>query len=153
MNLSFLRLFDNPLSKYIVLKQFLACNDCFWLFTKIIKRSGTSFCCTFSAWFFCKNILYLILQCHAQCHTFFLSQDIKTKCVIEFLFRQLMTSWNLRFIFDHPLKQWLAGRKKWERQKYKKLNISRTKRALKMKLKAVFIVFEGLSFGKKIKIW
>ena len=34
----------------------------------------------------------------------------QTKCVIEFLFRQLMTS--LRFIFDHPLKQWPAGRKR-----------------------------------------
>ena len=35
-----------------------------------------------------------------------------TKCVIEFFFRQLMTSWTLRFVFDHRLKQWLAGRKR-----------------------------------------
>ena len=26
----------------------------------------------------------------------------QTKCVIEFLLRQLMTSWTLRFTFDHP---------------------------------------------------
>ena len=37
----------------------------------------------------------------------------QTKCVIKFLFRQLMTSQTLRFIFDQPLKQWLTGRKRW----------------------------------------
>ena len=31
-------------------------------------------------------------------------------------------------------------------------NISRTKRAIQMKQKTLFIVFEGLSFGEKIKI-
>ena len=36
----------------------------------------------------------------------------QTKCVIKFLFRQLMTSETLRFIIDHPLKQCLTGRKK-----------------------------------------
>ena len=35
----------------------------------------------------------------------------QTKCVIEFLFRQLMTSW-IWFIFDHPPKQWPTGRKR-----------------------------------------
>ena len=44
-------------------------------------------------------------------HLFFFSR-YQTKCVIEFLFRQLMTSWTLRFIFDHPLKQWPTGRKR-----------------------------------------
>ena len=34
---------------------------------------------------------------------------------------------------------------------HKHLNISKTKRAFKMKWKAVFIVFEGLSFGEKVK--
>ena len=38
----------------------------------------------------------------------------QTKCVIKFLFRQLMTSHTLRFIFDQPLKQWLTGRKRGE---------------------------------------
>ena len=36
----------------------------------------------------------------------------QAKCVIKFLFRQLMTSENLRFIFDQPPKQWLTGRKR-----------------------------------------
>ena len=35
----------------------------------------------------------------------------QTKCVIKFLSKQLMTSKTLRFIFDHPLKQWLTGKK------------------------------------------
>ena len=60
-------------------KEFPACNGCFGLFTKIKKGSGTSFWCTFSVWFFHKNVSFLILcqwtQC--QCHTFFPSQDIK----------------------------------------------------------------------------
>ena len=60
-------------------KEFLACNGCFGLFNKIIKRFGTSFCCIFSAWFFCKNVLYLILPLWTkfQCCYFFRSQDIK----------------------------------------------------------------------------
>ena len=63
----------------LFLIEFLACSGCFGLFTKIKKESGTSFCCTFSAWFFHKNVLYLILYQWAklQYHTFFPSQDIK----------------------------------------------------------------------------
>ena len=29
----------------------------------------------------------------------------QTKCIIKFLFRQLMMSWTLEFILDQPLKQ------------------------------------------------
>ena len=36
------------------------------------------------------------------------------KRVINFLFRQLMTSQTLRFIFEQSLKQWLTERKKGE---------------------------------------
>ena len=35
----------------------------------------------------------------------------ETKCVIKFLFRQLMASETLRFFLDQLLKQWLTGRK------------------------------------------
>ena len=57
------------------------------------------------------GVTYFILHLWTrfQCHAFFPSQDIKQN---EFLFRQLMTSWTLRFIFDHPLKQWPTGRKR-----------------------------------------
>ena len=38
----------------------------------------------------------------------------QTKCVIKFLFRQLMISQTLRFSLDQPLQQWLTGRKRGE---------------------------------------
>ena len=38
----------------------------------------------------------------------------QTKCVIKFLFRQLMMSQTIRFMLDQPLKQWLTGRKRGE---------------------------------------
>ena len=38
----------------------------------------------------------------------------KSKCIIKFLFRQLMMSWTLRFILNQALKQWLTGRKRGE---------------------------------------
>ena len=37
-----------------------------------------------------------------------------TKSVINFLFRQLMTSLTLRFFLDQPPKQWLTGEKRGE---------------------------------------
>ena len=58
IKLMFLKVFDNPASKYLVLQEFIACNGCFELFTKIKKESGTSFWSTFSAWFFHKNVPY-----------------------------------------------------------------------------------------------
>ena len=44
-------------------------------------------------------------------YLFFFSR-YQTKCVIEFLFRQLRRHKLLRFIFDHPLKEWPAGKKR-----------------------------------------
>ena len=41
--------------------------------------------------------------------------------------------------------------KKRRRQKYKNLNISRTKRAFQTKKKTFFTIFEGLLFGDKWK--
>ena len=35
----FLKLFDNSISKYLIVKKLLACNGCFGLFNKIIKGS------------------------------------------------------------------------------------------------------------------
>ena len=68
-----------PFQNILFSKEFLSCNVCFGSFTKIKKGSGTGFWCTFSAWFFHKNVPYLILYQWPkfQCHTFPLSQDIK----------------------------------------------------------------------------
>ena len=57
----------------LFLKEFLACNICFGLFTKVKKGSGTNILCKFSVWLFHKNVPYLIHYqwTKFQCHTFF----------------------------------------------------------------------------------
>ena len=42
MKLTFLRRFDNPLSKYLIFKELLARNGFFGLFNKVGKGSGNS---------------------------------------------------------------------------------------------------------------
>ena len=42
VKLTFLRLFDNTLN-LLFLKKYIACNDCFGLFTKIKKGQGLAF--------------------------------------------------------------------------------------------------------------
>ena len=51
-------------------------------------------------------------------HLVFFSR-YQTKCVIKFLFRQLMTSQILRFFLDQPLKQRLTGKKRGEEENTK----------------------------------
>ena len=81
-------------------KEFLACNGCFGLFSKIKKWSGASFWCTFSAWFFHKNVPYLILYqwTKFQCHTLFLSQDVKQNVLSS----SYLDSWWRRFFLNEP---------------------------------------------------
>ena len=53
---------------------------------KLNMGSGTSFgVCIFSAWFFHKSVPYLIicLWIKFQCHTFFLSQDLKQNVLLS----------------------------------------------------------------------
>ena len=77
-------------------KKFIACSGCFGSFTKIKKGLGI---------FFAMPFFLLKIS----------KKKKKKKCVIKFLFRQLMPSNNtLRFIFVHPIKQWLTGWKKRE---------------------------------------
>ena len=64
----------------------------------------TSFCWTFSALSFHKDVPYLIVIP-------FSFSRFQRQYVIKFSFRKLMTSKILRIIFDHPLKQCPAGRK------------------------------------------
>ena len=140
MELIFSRLFDNLLSKYLILKEFLAWNGYFGLFNTIKKGSGTSLRCIFSAWFSNKNVPYLIFYqwTKFQCHTFFPSQDIKQNVLLT-----------LRIIFDQPLKQWLTGRKKREDGNTKIWISQEWKELFRWNKKHFFIVFEGLSFGGK----
>ena len=86
-------LFENIL----FLKEFFACNGCFGLFNTIKNESWTSFLCTFSAWFFHKNVPDLVLYqlTKFQCHTFFLPKKLN-KMFYKFFFRQLMLSINFK---------------------------------------------------------
>ena len=113
MKLPLLRLLDNPISKCFIFKIIFCMQWLFWVITKIIKRSETSFCCTFSASFFYENSLSDTPSMDKVSMSYLFSfSGYQTKCVIEFLFRLLITSWTLRFIFNHPPKQWPTGRKR-----------------------------------------
>ena len=131
----------------IFLKEFLACNGFFGLFTKVKKGSEMVpiFCMIFQ-W---KCSLFNTLSLDKVSISYlFSSLRNETKWLIKFLIRQLMTSQTLRFIFHQPLKQWLTGRKegKTEIQKFQYLE---NKKSFLDEIKSIFIVFEGLSFGDK----
>ena len=62
---------------------------------KLIKVSGANFWCTFSAWFFYKNVPFLFnsLSMDKVSMSYLISfSRFQTKCIIKFIFRQLMTS-------------------------------------------------------------
>ena len=106
-------------------KKFIACSGCFGSFTKTKKGLGIFF-----------TIPFFLLK---------ISKKKKKKCVIKFLFRQLMPSNNaLRFIFVHPIKQWLTGDEKKGRTEIQNFKYLENE-------KSFFIIFEGLSFGGKNK--
>ena len=111
--------------------EFLACNGCFGLSTKIKKGSGTRFRCTFSAWFFHKDVPYSILYLWTkfQCHTFSPSEDIKHTVLLSSYLDKWWHYKLLRFIFNHPLKQWPRGRKSGE-DGNTKIRISREQKEL-----------------------
>ena len=97
----------------LFLKEFLACNGFFGLFTKVKKGSEmVSIFCMIFQW---KCSLFNILSLDKVSISYLFSfLRNETKWLIKFLIRQLMTSKTLRFIFHQPLKQWLTGRKRGE---------------------------------------
>ena len=136
----------------LFLKEFLACYGCFWLFTKMKRGSGTSFWCPFSAWFFHKNALYLILYqwTRFQCHTFFPSQDVKQNVLLS----SYLDSWNVINIkiYLQTASNAMADREKKKGKTYKntKTWISQERKDFfRWNKKTFFIGFGGLSFGWK----
>ena len=78
---------------------------------------------------------------------------LKISRCVEFWFRQLMASWTLRFIFDHPLKQWPTGRKHGK-DRNANIRISQERKELFRWNKKHFSKFlKGYHLVKKIKIW
>ena len=130
----------------IFLKEFLKCNGCFGLFTKIKKGSRTSSWCTFSALFFYKNVSYLMLYqwTKFQCHTFLPSQDIKQNKLL----RSYLDSWWRHKLYDLS---WIKLLKQcgWQGEKEGKMEIQKfeyleNKKSFLDEIKTSFIVFKGL---------
>ena len=135
--------------KILFLKEFLACNSSLGLFSKIKKGSGASFWCTFSAWFFHKNVPYLILYqwTKFQCHTLFLSQNIKQNVLLS----SYLDNWDaINFkTFPGPTSKAMADREKKEgKTKIQKLEYLENENNFLDEIK-IFIVFKGLSFSEK----
>ena len=87
----------------------------FGYLTKFKKDLGLASGAHFLHNFPIKCSLFNTLSIDKVLMSYLLSFSIyQTKCVIKFLFRQLVTSRTLRFIFNQPLKQWLTGRKRGE---------------------------------------
>ena len=126
-------LFQNAL----FLKDFLACNGCFGLFSKIKKVSGASIWCTFSALFFYKNIPYLILYqwTKFQYHVLFLSQDIKQNVLLS----SSLDSWD--FSGSTSTKEMADRGKKRVRRQYKKFEYLENERRFLDEIKNIFHSF------------
>ena len=142
-----------PFKNILFLKEFLAYNDFFGLFPKIKKGSGTSVWCTFSAWFFHKNVLFNTLSVDKVSMSYLFSfPRYQLKYVIKFLFRQLMISQTIRFLLDQPLKQWLTGWKKGEDWNTN-IWISREQKELFRWNKNIFYSFWRTIIWLKLKKW
>ena len=139
---------------FLFSKEFPACNVCFELLSKIKKGSAANFWCTFSAWFFHKNIPYLILYqwIKFQCHTLFLSQDIKQNMLLSSYLDKWWCHKLLTFSLNQPLKQWLTRKKegKMEKQKFEYLE---NKKSFLDEIKNTFHSFWRAITWWKIKIW
>ena len=111
MKLPFLRLFDNPLSKYLTFKRISCMQWLFWVIFQNYRGLGLAFAAYF-LYDFSEKMCFIWYSIYEPSMSYLFSfSRYQRKCVIELLIRQLMISWTLRFIFDHPLKQWLTGRK------------------------------------------
>ena len=123
----FVRLFDNPLSKYFTFKIISCMQWLFWVIYQYYRGLGLAFA-AHSLDDFSKNVLYLILNLCTkfQFHISFSSQDIKQNVLLSYLDNW----WRHEFDLSSIILQ-SNGRQveKEGRREYKKLNISRKKRA------------------------
>ena len=139
-----------PFQNILFLQEFLACNGCFELFTKIKKGSGTSFWWTFSAWFFHKNVPCLILYqwSKIQCHTFFPSQDIKQNVFLS----SYLNSWWRHKLKDLSLIKLSSN--SWQREKEGKVKMQKfeyleNEKSFLDEIKSNFHSFSKQKFLKK----
>ena len=139
-------LFQNTL----FLKEFLASNSCFGLFSKIKRGLEQSFGEDFLHDFYIKIFLIkfsINWQSFNAIPYFFLK--LSNKMCYKVLIQTVGDIINFKMFLGSSSKPMADREKKSGRQKDKNLNISRTKRAFQMKYKTFFIVFKGLSFDEK----
>ena len=116
IKLTFLKHFDNPLSKYLTFKRISCMQWLFWVFYQNKKGVWDQLLVhIFRMVLPYKCFLFNTLSTGKVSMSYFFSfPRYQTKCVIKFLCRQLMMSQTIRFILDQPLKQWLTRRNRGE---------------------------------------
>ena len=138
----------------LFLKEFLACNGCFGLFTKIKKGSKTSLWCTFCAWFSIKNFPYWVLYqwTQFQCHNLFPSQDAKQNVLLS----SYLDGWWNRKLWDlSSINLWSnswEGKKEGKRERQKCEYLENEKSFLD-EIKSIFHSFWRAIIWWEIKIW
>ena len=85
MKLPFLRLFDNPFSKYLTFKIVSCLQRLFWVIYQNYKEVWVYLLLHIFCMIFYKNVLYLILYLwrRFQCQTFFPSEDVKQNVLLS----------------------------------------------------------------------
>ena len=108
-----------------------------------------------TAWFFHNNVPYSILyrsMDKVQMSHLISFSRYQTECDIKFLFRQLMSSWTLRFLLRSTSKAMADSEKKRE-DKNTKIWMSREWKELFRSIKSIFHSFWRPIILWKIKIW
>ena len=136
-----------PLQNILFLKEFIACNHCFE-FIKIKKQSGTSFWCTFSEWFFYKNVPHLILYLVSIPYLFLLK--IWNKILLS---SDLDSSWIINFkiyLGSNSNKNGWQGEK--EKMEIQKLEYLKNGKSISNEIKNIFHSFWRAIIWWKIRI-
>ena len=94
IKLPFLRLFDDPLSKYLTFKRISCMQWLFWVMYQNHKEAWDLLLLHIFCMFFSIKIFFIWYSIYGQSFNVirFSFSRYQAKCVIEFLFRQLMTS-------------------------------------------------------------
>ena len=114
------------------------------VFLKNKKSSGTSLPGSFSAWFLKQNICFIRLTDQISLSSCLYLMRYLAICILKLLTRLWHHIWNQPYLSNQ------AFFSTWPKIQDKNLNILRTKKAFKVKQKAFFIMFKGLSL-KQIK--
>ena len=147
-------LFGNPFPKCLIFKNnFLHAMAVLRYLPKVKKGSRTSFLSTFSAWFFHKNVFYLILYQwpNFHCHTFFLSQYMK-----HVLLSSYLDSWWRHKLYDLSWTNLLSNGWQGEKEgntEIQKFEYLEDKKSFLDEMKKKFHSFWRAIIWLKVKIW